>query len=135
MGSKHASQITEAFLRKIGTTPKVVITDGLQSYNQPIASNRIKHVAKVGFANKENNNRIERLHGPKSIQKLPNSKSKPNGGGIYALCDNYGSYYVGLITTSIRSRIRSHDRSKRHMGKWDRLSWYQIPEVKNVKDI
>jgi hypothetical protein len=71
----------------------------------------------------------------KSIQQLPNKKTRPNGGGIYALYDKYGLYYVGLTTTSIRSRVRRHAVSKKHRGKWERFSWYHIPSIKNVKDI
>ena len=65
---------------------------------------------------------------------IPTSKSTPKGCGIYALYDNHGLYYVGLTDFSLRSRIQKHTRN-RHKGKWERFSWYQIPNIKYTKDI
>jgi len=65
---------------------------------------------------------------------VPSSLSHPKGRGIYALYDNYGLYYVGLTTRSLRSRLRRHTID-RHKGKWKRYSWYQIPNLKYSKDI
>jgi len=65
---------------------------------------------------------------------VPNSTSHPKGRGIYALYDNHGLYYVGLTTRSLRSRLRRHTRD-RHKGKWNRFSWYQIPNLKYSKDM
>jgi len=65
---------------------------------------------------------------------IPNSKSKPKGRGIYALYDNFGLYYVGLTTYSLRGRIRRHT-TDRHRKKWNRFSWYQIPNLKYTKDM
>jgi len=71
---------------------------------------------------------------PYAFSDIPNSKSKPKGRGIYALYDNFGLYYVGLTTFSLHSRIRVHTRD-RHRKKWNRFSWYQIPNLKYVKDV
>ena len=71
---------------------------------------------------------------PNTMLNIPHSKSKPKGRGIYALYDNYGLYYVGLTNFSLRNRIRGH-RTDRHRKKWNRFSWYQIPNIKYTKDI
>jgi|TARA_Y100000782_G_C10009509_1_gene192194 hypothetical protein len=65
---------------------------------------------------------------------IPHSKSDPKGGGIYALYDNHGLYYVGLTDFSLRHRIQTHTQD-RHKGKWKRFSWYQIPDINHTKDI
>ena len=52
---------------------------------------------------------------------IPHSKSDPKGGGIYALYDNHGLYYVGLTDFSLRHRIQTHTQD-RHKGKWKRFS-------------
>ena len=65
---------------------------------------------------------------------IPHSKTKGKGSGIYALYDNHGLYYVGLTTSSLRTRIKKHTRN-RHKGKWNRFSWYQIPNLKYTKDM
>ena len=69
-----------------------------------------------------------------SIENVVNSKTRPNGGGLYALHDNYGLYYVGLTTKSIRGRLRQHTKD-RHRGKWNKFSWYHVPKIKYVKDV
>lgn len=63
---------------------------------------------------------------------VPRSANK--GSGIYALYNNYGLYYVGLSNHSIRSRLRDH-ASDEHKGNWNRFSWYNIPNIKYVRDI
>ena len=65
---------------------------------------------------------------------VPNSLSHPKGGGIYVLYDNHGLYYVGLTNFSLRSRLNKHTRD-RHKKKWNRFSWYNIPNMKFTKDI
>ena len=65
---------------------------------------------------------------------IPHSRSDPKGGGIYALYDDFGLYYIGLTDFSLRARIKKHTQD-RHKGKWKRFSWYQIPNVKLTKDI
>ena len=71
--------------------------------------------------------------GPKDPpwDKVPNKKSK--GTGIYALYDDWGLYYVGLTTSSLRSRIRKHLRDK-HKKKWKRFSWFRT-STKYAKDL
>ena len=69
-----------------------------------------------------------------STTDIPHSKSNPKGSGIYALYDQHGLYYVGLTTSSLRTRIKKHTRN-RHKGKWNRFSWYQIPNLKYTKDM
>ena len=64
----------------------------------------------------------------------PTSKSTPKGCGIYALYDNHRLYYIGLTDYSLRAIIQKHTRN-RHKGKWERFSWYQIPNIKYTKDI
>jgi predicted GIY-YIG superfamily endonuclease len=68
------------------------------------------------------------------LQDIPNSLSKPKGRGIYALYDNHGLYYVGLTTDSLRYRIKRHTRD-RHRKKWNKFSWYLIPNFKYSKDM
>ena len=68
------------------------------------------------------------------FQDIPSSLSKPKGRGIYALYDNHGLYYVGLTTRSLRSRIKRHT-TDRHRKKWNKISWYQIPNFKYSKDM
>ena len=65
---------------------------------------------------------------------IPHSRSRPKGSGIYALYDQHGLYYVGLTTSSLRTRIKKHTRN-RHKGKWNRFSWYQIPNLEYTKDM
>lgn len=65
---------------------------------------------------------------------IPGSSSHPKGRGIYALYDNHGLYYVGLTNRSLKSRIKKHTRD-RHRKKWNRFSWYQIPNLKYSKDV
>ena len=69
-----------------------------------------------------------------STTNIPNSRSKPKGSGIYALYDDHGLYYVGLTNFSLRARIEKHTKN-RHKGKWNRFSWYQIPNLKYTKDM
>lgn len=69
----------------------------------------------------------------KSIQHVPHTTTKPSGAGIYALYDKHGLYYIGLATRSIRGRLKVHARSKKR--KWERFSWYHVPNMQNVKDI
>ena len=66
---------------------------------------------------------------------IPHSKSKGKGSGIYALYDNHGLYYVGLTTSSLRSRITQHRQHNPRFKKWQRFSWYQIPKLKYTKDM
>ena len=68
------------------------------------------------------------------FDNVPNSKSRPKGRGIYVLYDNHGLYYVGLTNNSLRYRIRRHTKD-RHKKKWNRFSWYNIPNLKYTKDI
>ena len=65
---------------------------------------------------------------------IPHSRSDPKGGGIYALYDNHGLYYVGLTDFSLRHRIQTHTQD-RHKGKWKRFSWYHVPNVRAIKDL
>ena len=66
---------------------------------------------------------------------IPHSKSKGKGSGIYALYDNHGLYYVGLTTSSLRSRITQHKQHNPRFKKWQRFSWYQIPNLEYTKDM
>ena len=68
------------------------------------------------------------------FDNMPNSKTPRSGGGIYALYDNHGLYYVGLAGTSLRSRIKRHTVNKHHK-KWKRFSWYHVPNVRAIKDL
>ena len=68
------------------------------------------------------------------FQNIPSSLSKPKGRGIYALYDHHGLYYVGLTTSSLKSRIKRHTRD-RHRKKWNKFSWYLIPNFKYSKDM
>jgi hypothetical protein len=65
---------------------------------------------------------------------IPSTISKPQGRGIYALYDNHGLYYVGLTTRSLKSRIKRHTID-RHRKKWNKFSWYLIPNFKYSKDM
>jgi hypothetical protein len=69
-----------------------------------------------------------------STTNIPHSKSNPKGRGIYALYDDHGLYYVGLTDYSLRGRIKQHTND-RHKGKWNRFSWYHIPDIRHTKDI
>ena len=60
---------------------------------------------------------------------------KNRGRGIYVLYKNKKVYYIGLSTSSLRSRLRRHATRDRHKGKWDEFSFYQIGRIKYVKDI
>ena len=89
--------------------------------------------------NKSNKGKIIKNHqdfisidNAEAWQEIP--RRKEQGSGIYALYNNYGLYYVGLTSGSLRYRIRKHTRD-RHAGKWNRYSWYQIKKVGHVKDI
>ena len=66
---------------------------------------------------------------------IPHSKSKGKGSGIYALYDNHGLYYVGLTTFSLRARIAQHRQHNPRFKKWQRFSWYQIPNLEYTKDM
>ena len=68
------------------------------------------------------------------FENLPSSKTKGGGGGIYALYDNHGLYYVGLAVNSLRKRIKEHTRD-RHRKKWMRFSWYHVPKIVLIKDL
>ena len=82
----------------------------------------------------ENLNRIKNADLSPSTTDIPSSKSKLKGSGIYALYDDHGLYYVGLTNFSLRARIEKHTKN-RHKGKWNRFSWYQIPNLKYTKDM
>ena len=65
---------------------------------------------------------------------IPNSLTKPQGRGIYALYDHHGLYYVGLTNRSLMRRIKRHT-TDRHKKKWNKFSWYLIPNFKYSKDM
>lgn len=60
-GSKEASKVIRAAIQKVGR-PEKIVTDGLSSYEVAAVQNNIPHLPNVGIANKQNNNKIERLH-------------------------------------------------------------------------
>ena len=60
---------------------------------------------------------------------------KDRGRGIYVLYKGDRIYYVGLSKSSLKSRITSHATKKKHKGKWDNFSFYQIGRTKFIKDI
>ncbi len=60
---------------------------------------------------------------------------KDRGRGIYVLYRKGRVYYIGLSTSSMRSRLRSHATRDRHAGKWDTFSFYQVRRGKYIKDI
>jgi hypothetical protein len=60
---------------------------------------------------------------------------KDRGRGIYVLYKKGRVYYIGLSTSSMRSRLRSHATRDRHAGKWDTFSLYQVRRGKYIKDI
>jgi hypothetical protein len=72
----------------------------------------------------------------KSASELSDALGRASGGrGIYVLYKGRKVYYVGLSKVSIRSRLRSHAKSKRHKGKWNRFSFYQIGKTRYIKDV
>jgi len=60
---------------------------------------------------------------------------KDRGRGIYVLYNKGRVYYIGLSSSSMRSRLRSHAKRDRHAGKWDTFSFYQVRRGKYIKDI
>ncbi len=67
-------------------------------------------------------------------EEWKNIPGKKDEGGIYALYNNYGLYYVGLTNRSLRNRIHKH-KTKNHKNKWNRYSWYQTKNIEYAKDI
>ena len=101
-----------------------------------IMRKRIKKKSQKGRIIKDYQEFIELPVSPSGREDPPWNKvpdKKTRGAGIYALYDNHGLYYVGLTTSSLRSRIRKHTRD-RHKGKWKRFSWFRT-SVKNSKDL
>jgi transposase-like protein len=66
-GAKEALLIIKKAIQEAGKSPRKFITDGLHSYSKALSElgdSSIKHVSNVGLTGKkDNNNRIERLHG------------------------------------------------------------------------
>jgi hypothetical protein len=60
---------------------------------------------------------------------------KDRGRGIYVLYKKGLVYYIGLSTSSIRSRLRRHATRDQHVGNWDTFSYYQVRRGKYIKDI
>ena len=60
---------------------------------------------------------------------------KDRGRGIYVLYSKGRVYYIGLSSSSMRSRLRRHATRDRHAGKWDTFSFYQVRRVKYIKDV
>ncbi|RLE87222.1 MAG: IS6 family transposase, partial [Thermoprotei archaeon] len=64
--SEEALKAIKEAIARAGKPPKKLVTDGLKSYSKALEHLKnlsIQHISNVGIAKKENNNRIERLHG------------------------------------------------------------------------
>jgi len=71
---------------------------------------------------------------PKHISEITSViGSKDKGFGIYALYNRGKLVYVGLSERSLRSRLRSHARTKK--GKWSHFKWWQVKNDRYIKDI
>src|SRR5439155_18905259 len=64
-GAKEATTAIREAITKAGKKPTELVTDGFPSYSAALANFQtgILHTKNVGISSKENNNRIERLHG------------------------------------------------------------------------
>jgi hypothetical protein len=72
----------------------------------------------------------------KHSSEVKDALGRDGGGrGIYVLYRGKRVYYVGLSKVSMRSRLRSHAKSKRHRGKWDHFSFYQIGKRRYIKEV
>lgn len=60
---------------------------------------------------------------------------KDRGRGVYVLYKGDRVYYVGLSKKSLRSRLRGHDKSRKHRRKWDNYSFYQVTRRQYIKDL
>ncbi len=50
--------------------------------------------------------------------------------GVYVLYGDFGAYYSGITTKQgVGQRIRQHSRSKKHVGNFDRFSWFGFGEI------
>jgi len=64
--AEEALKAIKEAIAKAGKPPKELVTDGLKSYSKALEQLNnlpIQHISNAGIAKKENNNRIERLHG------------------------------------------------------------------------
>jgi len=65
-GAEEALKAIKEAIVNAGKPPKKLVTDGLKSYAKALEHLKdlsIEHISNVGLTKKENNNRIERLHG------------------------------------------------------------------------
>jgi transposase-like protein len=91
--AKDALTVIKEAIQKAGKAPKQFVTDGLKSYAKALSKLQctdIEHISNVGLRSKENNNRIEKLHGTiKSWIKAHRIiRSQPQ-----ILIDGYRLYY------------------------------------------
>ena len=65
-GAEEALKAIKEAIINVGKTSKKLVTDELKSYSKALEHPKdlsIEHISNVGLTKKENNNRIERLHG------------------------------------------------------------------------
>ncbi|RLI77229.1 IS6 family transposase [Archaeoglobales archaeon] len=106
--SEEALKVIREAILRAGKIPKKIVTDGLKAYSKALRQLEklsIEHVSNVGLAKKENNNRIERLHGTikdwigrrRNLRNVENAK---------ILLEGYRAYYntIRPITTISKSR-------------------------------
>ena len=93
--SEEALKVIKQAISQAGKIPKQVVTDGLKAYSKALRQLEklpIEHISNVGLAKKENNNRIERLHGTikdwigrrRNLKNIENAKN---------LLEGYRAYY------------------------------------------
>ena len=80
----------------------------------------------------KHSDQFQDINDKESWSEIPRTRDK--GAGIYALYNEYGLYYVGTTTISLRSRLNRH-RNDKHAGKWTKYSWFQVKRKSYASDI
>lgn len=91
--ARDALNVIKEAIRKAGKTPKKFVTDGLKSYTKALSelqNTDIEHISNVGLRSKENNNRIEKLHGTIKSWIKPHRIIRSQ---LQTLIDGYRLYY------------------------------------------
>jgi len=94
-GAEEALTAIKEAIKNAGKAPKTIVTDGLASYKKALEmlNAPIMHVDNAGITKKENNNRIERLHG--TVKHWLKGK-RGIGDKAAELIEGYRNYYNNI---------------------------------------
>ena len=125
-GAKEALNVIKEAIQVTGKNPEKLVSDGLQSYSKALSklqNSGIKHISNVGLTSKEDNNRIERLHGTIKSWTKPQRGLKSRS---QELIDIHHLYY-----NLIRPHMALQDKTPINTGKDGRWLSFLIDKKRN----